>query len=101
MDQGLKRAFMDCYLRYEISFAGFTTANSTGAAEAEQQTRYREYADAQQAFLQAAHHFARSLLDQQEVEAVAASVPEPAPEPKREQLTEKVNRRFFGLVRSG
>ncbi len=31
MDEALKRAFTDAYLRYEIAFAQFTTSNSARA----------------------------------------------------------------------
>ena len=66
MDDALKHAFTDACLRYETAFTQFTTANSAGAGEVEQQSRYREFADAQHAFLQSAHRLARSLLEQAE-----------------------------------
>ena len=64
MDEALKRAFTDAYLRYEIAFAQFTTSNSVGAQEGEQQARYRELAEAQYAFFEAASRLARSLSGQ-------------------------------------
>ncbi len=64
MDEALKRAFTDAYLRYEIAFAQFTTSNSVRAQEGEQQARYRELADAQYAFFQTASRLARSLSGQ-------------------------------------
>ncbi len=64
MDGALTRAFTDAYLRYETTFAQFTTSNNAAAAEADQRARYREFADAQQAFLEAARRLARDLLEQ-------------------------------------
>jgi hypothetical protein len=76
MDEALTRAFTDAYLRYETTFAQFTTSNNAAAAEADQRARYREFADAQQAFLEAAHRLARDLLEQSEDQ----TAPPPAPE---------------------
>ena len=66
MDEVLKRAFVDAYLRYEIGFAQFTTSVTTQAGEADQQARYWEFTEAQHAFLQSARELARSLSEQRE-----------------------------------
>ncbi len=73
MDEALTRAFTDAFLRYETTFAQFTTSNNAAAAEADQRARYREFADAQQAFLEAARRLARDLLERNEEQA--ASLP--------------------------
>jgi hypothetical protein len=65
VDEVLKRAFVDAYLRYEIGFAQFTTSVTTQAGEADQQARYWEFTEAQHAFLQSARELARSLSEQQ------------------------------------
>ena len=123
MDEALKRAFTDAYLRYEIAFAQFTTSNSVRAQEGEQQARYRELADAQYAFFQAASRLARSLSGQaappQEERATAEDdlgtsqetvtpsvATEPEPEPlsiktPEEGVSEKPQRtRWFGFGRT-
>ena len=123
MDEALKRAFTDAYLRYEIAFAQFTTSNSVRAQEGEQQARYRELADAQYAFFQAASRLARSLSGQadppQEKRATAgddlgasqetvtpSDVTEPGPEPlpimtSAEGASEKPQgTRWFGFGRT-
>ncbi len=82
MDEVLKRAFVDAYSRYETSFAQFTTSNNAGAEEAEQQARYREFADAQHAFLQSAHRLARTLLEQTEEQVDPSRDATHAPEPE-------------------
>ena len=81
MDETLKRTFTDAYMRYEISYARFSISASD-LAEAE--PLYREFSDAQLAFLQAAQRFARSLLeDDPPLEDVEAE-PEPAELPAQE-----------------
>ncbi len=79
MDEALRRAFTDAYVRCEISFGQFTASNTAQAAEAEQQARYRELAAAQESFLLVARQFAGSLLRQ--AEEVAAPPPLPEIEP--------------------
>jgi hypothetical protein len=64
LNEALTRTFRDAYLRREIAFAQFSTSNSARADDAEQQTRYQEYADAQHAFFEAANVLARNLLNQ-------------------------------------
>ena len=64
VDEVLKRAFVDAYLRYEIGFAQFTTSVTTQAGEADQQARYSEFTEAQHAFLQSARQLAQSLSEQ-------------------------------------
>jgi hypothetical protein len=77
MDEALSHTFRDAYRRYELAFAQFTTSNNAGAAEADQQARYREFADAQHAFLQAAHRLARSLLEQTQGQAALTQATPP------------------------
>ena len=84
MDEALKRDFTDAYLRYEIAFAQFTTANSVRADEIEQQAQYREFMDAQQRFLQAANRFAQNLLKQPSPLHDRVLMAEVGPDPKAE-----------------
>ncbi len=87
MDEALTRAFTDAYLRYETTFAQFTTSNNAAAEEAGQRARYREFADAQQAFLEAARRLARTLLEQTEDQAA----PPPAPELEPDHMLDKTD----------
>ncbi len=84
MDGALTRAFTDAYLRYETTFAQFTTSN---AAEADQRARYREFADAQLAFLEAPHRLARTLLGQTE----GHTAPLPAPQLEPDYLLDRTD----------
>ncbi len=87
MEEALTRAFTDAYLRYETTFAQFTTSNNAAAAEADQRARYREFADAQLAFLEAAHRLARDLLKQSEDQ----TAPPPAPEREPDHLLDRTD----------
>jgi hypothetical protein len=101
VDEALKRAFTDAYLRYEIAFAQFTTSNSVGAQEGEQQARYRELADAQYAFFQAASRLARSLSGQaappQEKRATAGDDLGTSQRPSLRQIRRSTSRNLFRL----
>jgi hypothetical protein len=77
VDEALKRAFTDAYLRYEIAFAQFTTSNSVRAQEGEQQARYRELADAQYAFFQTKRICRRRSEPQQRMISVHRRRPSP------------------------
>ena len=73
MDEEYKRAFTTAYLRYEIAFARLSVSQHARADDPAQPDRYRAFSDAQQAFLEAAHGFARYLLDQAEADPAHAA----------------------------